>query len=136
MSVPSPPYHESSQKTRGRTRKTSDLRKMPAADLLAEQAAIVQRLAEITAQLNGQPTPSIPERRPPLPEDFSWPAYALGLLFEQPEMTATELAARVGVTRSSLYTAPKWSKVAKFLRARQSNHRSERREHFASVDDI
>jgi len=136
MSAPAPSYRKSSEKTRRGVKKTANLRKIPVADLLAEQAALVQRLAEITGHLSGQSAPTFPERRPPLPEDFSWPAYALGLLFEQPNMSARELAKRVGVTHGALYNSRRWSRVAKFLRAREAGKVSERRERFAVLDEI
>jgi len=136
MSAPLESYPKSRQKTSPSKEKSSDLRKISVTDLLAEQAAIVHRLAEITAQLTGQPTPTFPERRPPLPDDFSWPAYAIGLLFEQPDMSARELAKRVGVTHGALYNSQRWSRVAKFLRAREAGKVSERRERFASLDEF
>jgi hypothetical protein len=92
------------------------------ADLLAEQASIVARLAEITAILsNGnQPTThikSVPAQS--FPKDFDRKAYAIGLIWLNPSISIQELAKKVGVNRTTLYL-PSWSDVARVLQARKN----------------
>ena len=77
-------------------------------------------MGEITAQLQGLPAGAL--RADPVqvaPPDFDRQAYAVGLIFRQPQITARELARKVGVALGTLYS-PAWSDVARFLRGRQS----------------
>jgi hypothetical protein len=90
-------------------------------DLLAEQACIVARLAEITAILNSENTSATnaSAANKLLPRDFDRKAYAVGLIWLNPSISTQKLAQKVGVNRTTLYL-PSWSDVAKVLRARKN----------------
>lgn len=101
---------------------TAKLDKHMQADLLAEQARIVARLAEITAILsNGNPPTthikSVPTQS--FPKDFDRKAYAIGLIWRNPEISTRQLAQDVGIAQSTLFL-PSWSDVAAVLRARKN----------------
>jgi len=92
------------------------------ARLLAEQASLVARLAEITAILSNGNLPttlikSVPAQS--FPKDFDRKAYAIGLIWRNPAISTRELARKVGVNHSTLFL-PNWSDVAAVLRARKN----------------
>jgi len=90
------------------------------AALLAEQAALVERLSEITAILSGKvpakPAAHIPQR---WPDGFNIQAYAIGIIWKKPDIEVTELARLLGVSRSTIYS-PQWADVARMLAARKN----------------
>lgn len=90
------------------------------AQLLAEQARIVARLAEITSllSLENPPAKVSPEPQTEDSDDFDRRAYAIGLIWRNPDISTRELAQKVGVSKSTLFL-PSWSDVAAVLRARK-----------------
>ncbi|HBG28365.1 MAG: hypothetical protein A2Y10_08705 [Planctomycetes bacterium GWF2_41_51] len=105
------------------------------ADLLAEQARIVARLAEITAILSSD-NPIVSQNTPPkqlYPKEFDRKAYAVGLIWLNPSISTQELAKKVGVNRTTLYL-PSWSDVAKVLRARMNLSIKEHKDYHLDED--
>lgn len=92
------------------------------ADLLAEQARIVARLAEITAILNADNVPAVKntsDGKQTFPKDFDRKAYCIGLIWRNPAISTRELAKKIGVAKSTLFL-PSWSDVAAVLHARKN----------------
>jgi len=105
------------------------------ARLLAEQASIVARLAEITTILSNGNLPTTPIKSVPaqsFPKDFDRKAYAMGLIWWNPEISTRQLARKVGVNHSTLFL-PNWSDVAAVLRARKNLSLGEYKDHH--IDD-
>jgi hypothetical protein len=103
------------------------------AELLAEQARIVSRLAEITAILNADIPPAGKTRKQSFPKDFDRKAYAMGLIWRNPEISTRQLAQKVGVAQSTLFL-PSWSDVAAILRGRKNNVRDNYKNHHIDED--
>lgn len=105
--------------------------------LLAEQAQLVARLGEITALLaSGQLPPSskTAASEPALRSDFDQKAYAIGLIWRNPNISTRDLAKKVGVSKSTLFL-PSWSDVAAVLRARRNMSLSESKNRHIDDDD-
>lgn len=100
------------------------------ADLLAEQARIVARLAEITAILTSENSavPTASGGRQPFGKEFDCKAYAIGLIWRNPEISTRQLAQKVGIAQSTLFL-PSWSDVAAILRGRKNNARDDYKNH-------
>jgi len=54
------------------------------------------------------------------PEDFSFQAYAIGIIWKKRDIEVTELANQLGVSRSTIYS-PQWSDVARMLAGRKNS---------------
>ena len=110
------------QRTSNTTEKapcSQQLSKKMRAALRAEQAALIDRLAEVTSILNGKSsTKQVTHVRHTWPDNFNLQAYAMGLIFEKPDIEVTELAHQLGVSRSTIYS-PQWVKVADTLQKRK-----------------
>lgn len=90
--------------------------------LLAEQAQLVARLGEITALLASGPLPPPSKTaalEPTLRSDFDRKAYAIGLIWRNPNISTRNLAKKVGVAKSTLFL-PGWKEVGDVLRARRN----------------
>lgn len=106
------------------------------AELLAEQARLVARLGEITAELSSGRL-SAPQKTTPnatVPSGFDCKAYAIGLIWRNPVISTRELARQVGVARSTL-SLPSWSDVAAVLRARKNLSHSDYKGHHIDNED-
>lgn len=104
--------------------------------MLAEQARIVARLAQITAMLTSDDTvtPNTSAGgRQLFPKGFDRKAYAVGLIWLNPAISTQELAKKVGVNRTTLYL-PSWSDVAKVLRARENLCPNEHKDYHIDED--
>jgi hypothetical protein len=117
---------------------TSLYRKLPDhAELLAEQAHLVARLSEITSLMSSGclPEPSkTATAEPCVPSDFDRKAYAIGLIWRNPNIATRDLAKKVGVARSTL-SLPTWKDVADVLRARRNLSASDYKKHHIDEDD-
>jgi len=92
------------------------------ADLISEQVRLVQRLTEITAQLAAQNNVSISgpsSVQPSFPKDFDLQAYAIGIIWRNPNISTRELAKKIGVSHAAFH-CPGWADVARILKARKS----------------
>lgn len=106
-------------------------------DLLAEQARIVARLAEITAILNGGNPLAVKIKSVPTqtrPKDFDRKAYAIGLIWRNPAISARELTRKAGIARSTL-DMPGWSDVVNILKASKKASSNDYKDYTEQVDD-
>jgi hypothetical protein len=92
------------------------------ADLLTEQAALIERLCEITAALSGSdaPLPKPAKTVRKWPDDFNLQAYAIGLIWCDQDISVRQLAKKLGVSHATFRHAA-WAPVRSLLKARTSS---------------
>lgn len=83
-------------------------------DVAGEAQRLIEYLAILTLRLKALVKPVKPQPKIDLVN------HALAVLFQEPDISPTELAKRVGVSRSTLYGRGKWQHIAKTLRARDT----------------
>jgi hypothetical protein len=108
------------------------------ADLLAEQARIVARLAEITAILSNGNLPTTHIKCVPtqsFPKDFDRKAYCIGLIWRNPTISARELTRKAGIARSTL-DMPGWSDVVSVLKASQKASSKDCKDYKSYTEDV
>ena len=99
--------------------------------LLTEQSQLVARLSEITALLSSGHLPTPPKAgatKKPTPPDIDRKAYAIGLIWRNPNISTRDLAKKVGVSKSTLFL-PSWKDVGAVLRARKNMCLGDHKDH-------